>query len=360
MSSMARSFTMFVLGTIALLAAACSAATPSPTAAPPKPTAAPAATQAPAAKPTEKPAEKAAAPTSAPAAKPQEMRTVQVGLLPSLDFLGFYTAVEKGFLEEQGLKAEIKILSGGAEIIPALLGGSLDVGISNTFSHVLAKDNGFELKAITGGAVQTKSRPTHAILVRGDSPIKTAKDLEGKTLAVNTFNNIDHVMVQEWLEKNGADPKKVNFVEIPFPQHAAALMQGRIDASAPTAPFPTVIQSQGGKIIARHYVEVTDRVLIAYFVATNDWLQKNGDVARRFAAAVNKGNQYVMQNDKDARAVMVSQLKLEQAVADKADIPELTTKIEPDLVKWWTDVGIKRGLVKKSFDPNDLIYETAR
>jgi len=149
-------------------------------------------------------------------------------------------------------------------------------------------------------------------------------------------------------------------VKIPFPQHAAALMQGRIDASAPTAPFPTVIQSQGGKMIARHYVEVAERTLIAYWVATNDWLQKNGDVARRFAAAVNKGNQYVMENDKDARAVMVSQLKLEQAVADKADIPELTTKIEPALVKWWMDVGIKRGLVKKSFDPNDLIYDTAR
>lgn len=334
----------------ALLAAACAPApAASPTAAKP---AAPAPTAAPA----------KAAEATKPAEKKGEARTLQIGILPSVDFLGLYVAQEKGYFQEQGLQLELKTMSGGAEIIPAILGGSLDLGITNTFSHILAKDGGFDLKAIAGGSVQTKARPTHGILVRGDSPIKTAKDLEGKTLAINTLNNIDHVMLMEWLEKNGADPKKVNFVEIPFPQHAAALAQGRVDASAPTAPFPTVIQSQGGKLIARHYVDVVDRVLIAYYVTSNDWLQKpgNADAARRFAAAVDRGNKLVMENEKEARAIAVKQLRLEQAIADKADLPEQWTKIDPSLIKWWLDVGLKRGMVKKTFDPTELLSETAR
>src|SRR4029453_10422620 len=76
-----------------------------------------------------------AQPTQVPASS---LQVLQVGMLPATDFLGFYVAVENGYFQEQGLKPEVRIMSGGAEIIPALLGGSLDIGITNTFSHALA------------------------------------------------------------------------------------------------------------------------------------------------------------------------------------------------------------------------------
>lgn len=339
-----------LMATGAMLLAACSpAAQPAPTAAPAKPAAAP--TAAPAAK--------------GDAAKPAargNLRTLSVGILPSVDFLGLYVAIEKGYFAEEGLQPELRAMAGGAEIVPALVGGSLDLGITNTFSHLLAKEGNLDLRALAGGSVQTKERPTHAILVKGDSPIQSARDMEGKNFGINTLNNIDHIMVQEWLEKNGADPKKVNFVEIPFPQHPAALAQGRIDISAPTAPFTTIILAQGGKSLARHYVEVVDRVLVAYYVATNDWLQKpgNADVARKFVAAIDKGNKLVTENEKEARSIAAAQLKLDPSVAEKMDLPLQVTKIDPALIKWWLDVGMKRGMLKQATDPATLLYETAR
>ena len=55
------------------------------------------------------------------------------------------------------------------------------------------------------------------------SAIKSAKDLEGKKVAVNTLKNIGDTAVRESVRKAGGDPAKVKFVELPFDQMPAAL-----------------------------------------------------------------------------------------------------------------------------------------
>ena len=45
-------------------------------------------------------------------------------------------------------------------------------------------------------------------------------------------------MQQVWLRQQGADPRRVSFVEVPFPQMPAALAQSRVDAIGPAEPLP--------------------------------------------------------------------------------------------------------------------------
>jgi hypothetical protein len=67
-----------------------------------------------------------------------------------------------------------------------------------------------------------------------------------------------------------------------------------------------------------------------------------------------------MENEPEARAIAVRQLKLDPAVAEKVGLGEMLTRAEPALIQWWIDVGVKRGLVKQSLDPNELLHETVR
>jgi NitT/TauT family transport system substrate-binding protein len=187
-----------------------------------------------------------------PAVAAPQRTTLRVGMLPVTAFPGMYLARDRGWLEEEGLAIELQMMAGGAEIVPAVIGGSLDVGVANAFSHVLARNQGFDVKAVTGGAVEVRGAPTHAILVLPDAPMQSARDLAGRTVATNTWNNIDHLMQQVWLQNNGADPRRVSIVEVPFPQHPAALAQRRVDAIGPSEPFVTVAQSQGARVLAYH------------------------------------------------------------------------------------------------------------
>ena len=72
---------------------------------------------------------------------------------------------------------------------------------------------------------------------QGQSDIKEPKDLEGKTIAANTLNNICEVTINATLEEKGVDVSKLKYTEIPFPEMVGALEKGRVDAACVVEPF---------------------------------------------------------------------------------------------------------------------------
>src|SRR6266496_6345221 len=155
----------------------------------------------------------------------------KLGYMKIVDNAAMFVAMEKGFFKAEGLDLETLPLAGGAPIINGVTSGDLQFGWSNVISLYQAHVEGFDFKLIAGGATNVKAKnETHASQVGKSSAIKTAKDLEGKTVAVNTLNNIVHLMAMAWIDKNGGSSAKVKFVEVPFPQMKATLSEGKIDA----------------------------------------------------------------------------------------------------------------------------------
>jgi NitT/TauT family transport system substrate-binding protein len=295
--------------------------------------------------PTATPAASASA-TATATAKP--IRTLKVGYIPLTDFLGMYAAIEQGYLADEGLKLELQAMSGGAAIIPAITGGSLDFGISNYMSTILSNAQGLKIKVFSDSAYDSKDHSPFSVVVKKGSPVKAAKDLNGKKIAVNTRNNIVHVGVMEWMELKGGDPKTVQFVELPFPQMPAALSQGQVDAIAPTEPFVTVSTTQDGQILANYFAEIRDSMAISGFVSTEDWINKNRDVAQAFHRANTKGMGFVAKNDKIARDYVVKYANLDPALAGKINLSALRSTPLVDSVQFWVDMAKKWGLLDKS------------
>jgi NitT/TauT family transport system substrate-binding protein len=297
--------------------------------------------------PSASPSQSAAA-TVAATPTPKPVRTLKVGYIPLTDFLGMYAAIEQGYAAEEGLKLELQAMSGGAAIIPAITGGSLDFGISNYVSTILANAQGLKIKVFSDSAYDSKDHSPFSVVVKKGSPIKGAKDLNGKKIAVNTRNNIVHVGVMEWMERKGGDPKTAQFVELPFPQMPAALSGGQVDAVAPTEPFVTVSTSQDGQILANYFAEIRDNVAIAGFISTEDWISKNRDVAQAFHRANTKGIDFVAKNEKIARDYVVKYANLDPALAGKVNLATLRSTPLVDSVQFWVDMSKKWGLLDKS------------
>ncbi|TMF66526.1 MAG: hypothetical protein E6I20_03985 [Chloroflexi bacterium] len=296
----------------------------------------------------------ATAPSASPAASAaatataKPIRTLKVGYIPLTDFLGMYAAIEQGYIADEGLKLELQAMSGGAAIIPAITGGSLDFGISNYVSTILSNAQGLKIKVFSDSAYDSKDHSPFSVVVKKGSPVKAAKDLNGKKIAVNTRNNIVHVGVMEWMEQKGGDPKTAQFVELPFPQMPAALTQGQVDAIAPTEPFVTVSTSQDGQILANYFAEIRDNVAIAGFISTEDWINKNRDVAQAFHRANTKGMDFVAKNEKTARDYVVKYANLDPALAGKVNLSALRSTPLLDSVQFWVDMSKKWGLLDKS------------
>ncbi len=144
-------------------------------------------------------------------ARADRLANVRVGIIPIAAVLPLFTALDKGFFEEEGIKVEAIPMAGGAVILPAMACGSIDIGFTAIPSVIIARDSGFDFQIIThnntNNTVPERNRfgyrGSEAILVLKGSKIAAAKDLEGKRVAINTLNNIAWLMAHAWMEKNG-------------------------------------------------------------------------------------------------------------------------------------------------------------
>lgn len=300
----------------------------------------------------------------------QQPVKLKVGMIPIASMLPFFVAIDKGFFKQEGLKIESIPMAGGAVILPAIAGGSVDLGFSAVVSVMLAWEKGFDFKIIShvndNNTISTPGKGRgykghFAIMVKTDSPISTAKDLEGKSIAVNTINAIDWVFSSEWMEKNGANPKKVNWIEVPFPKMMGALAGGKVDAIAAVEPFITILLSRrAAKVIDHVFSAIKPKFPIASFVASETWIKKNRDLVERFARANEKGVTYIKAHFDEAPEIIGRYTRVKAALARKIVHGRWPGKINMEELQWVADLVFKRGMLKKRMDVNQIVHYTAR
>ena len=201
---------------------------------------------------------------------------------------------------------------------------------------------------------------SHAIQVAKASPIKTAKDLEGKTVAVNTLNNIVHLMAMAWIDKNGGSSTKVKFVEVPFPQMEATLSAGKVDAISVHEPFATAALEKGGaRVLAQPWGEVLPKFLIASWFASEKWLAKNKETGQAFVRAIGRGIDAIQADPEGSRAAMIKWAGLNPELAGKIGLPVFEKGVSEKDLQATIDLTLKYKLIPKAFKAREVISDLA-
>src|SRR5208282_2733540 len=84
------------------------------------------------------------------------------------------------------------------------------------------------------GNAQPRGEQDHhsSFFVLADSPIKTAQDLKGKSIAVNTLGAQLEYVVRLYLKQNGMSLSDVQLVAVPGPQLEQVLRHKQVDVAA--------------------------------------------------------------------------------------------------------------------------------
>jgi NitT/TauT family transport system substrate-binding protein len=279
-----------------------------------------------------------------------------------VDNAAMFVAMDKGFFKTEGLQLETVPLAGGAPIINGVTSGDLQFGWSNVISLYQAHVEGFDFKLVAGGATNVKTKnESHAIQVAKNSPIKTAKDLEGKTVAANTLNNIVHLMAMAWIDKNGGSSSKVKFVELPFPQMEAALSAGKVDAISVHEPFATAAIEKGNvRLLAQPWGDVLPKFLIASWFASEKWIAKNRGTAQAFVRAIDRGIDAIQADPQGSRAAMVKWAGLSPELAGKIGLPVFEKGISEKDIQTTIDLTRKYKLISKDIKASNVVSDLAR
>jgi NitT/TauT family transport system substrate-binding protein len=294
-----------------------------------------------------------------PSPRAADLAAVKVATLASDTGADVYYAREQGFFKAAGLDVQIDALTSGAAVITGVLSGSYDFGAANPVSIAAARIHGLPIETVAPGAVHTKGILVDALMVQQASPIKTARDLEGKTVAVTTIGGLGAVALQAWITKNGGNVKNVKFVEIPYPAMGPALQEGRVDAAQMTEPYITSSKA-GLRPLIDAYDTIADRFLIDGWVSSEDWLAKHPNEARRFAAALRQAHDWANTHQAESAQILVKYTKLDPQIASTMVRTLYGTVLDVPVMQPVLDIAAKAGVVDRRLDAADVIWKPAK
>lgn len=283
--------------------------------------------------------------------------TVTVGVIPIVDVAPVYLGQEKGFYRERGLKLDLVTAQGGAAIVPGVVSGQYQFGFSNVTSLMIAQSNDVPVRAVANGVASTGEDGADfgGITVAGDSPVKSAADLEGKTVAVNTLKNIGDTSVRESVRKDGGDPDAVRFTEIPFDQMPAALADGRVDAAWVVEPGLAVIKEQGGRVIASNYVDTANDLTVALYFASTRYLQEEPELVRKFQEATRESLAYADGHPDEVRAILTEYTEIPEETLRAMTLPKWPEEPNRASIERLAELGERDGLFSTAPDLDELL-----
>lgn len=245
------------------------------------------------------------APADTASDTPQEIQPLVAGVIPVTDIGPVYMAQQNGVFDEAGFELTLQPAGSSTEIIQAMQSGQVQIGYGGSTGVFQAVENGVDL-VIIAAASATPDDPENGIndlLVTADSPLQSARDLEGKTVAVNAPGGYTQLLADIAITDDGGDPSLVNYVQMGVPDQPAALASGAIDAFVAGEPFGTLGREQNGfRTLANPFTALSDGPVVAGI-----WYALRSDVEARpdyYAAVVetiNAANAYALENDEELR-----------------------------------------------------------
>jgi NitT/TauT family transport system substrate-binding protein len=282
---------------------------------------------------------------------------VKVGVIAIADVAPIYLGKSKGFFSQRRIDLTMVPGSGGAASIPGVVSGQFQFAFGNVTSLLIARDQNLPLKALASGDASTgvTGKDFSAVVVPARSPISSAKDLAGNTVAVNNLKNIGDTTVKASVRKAGGDPTKVRFVEMPVPDMPAALAAGRVDAAWVVEPFVTIARDQGNRPVAWNMVDAVPKLTAALYFTSEKMIQQNPDLVRRFTEAINESLAYAQAHQDEARQIVNTYAKIPADVLPRITLPAWPTEINRDSIQQLAALVQQDGLISKPADLSRLL-----
>jgi NitT/TauT family transport system substrate-binding protein len=285
--------------------------------------------------------------------------TVRVGSSFNDSNAEAYYAVDNEFFKQVGLNVEMTAFNNGAAAAAAVAAGTLDIAIQPPMQIGQAVISGLPFVVIAAGAFNSVSAPAAWVCVSSTSTLRAAKDLEGKTVAINALKSSSENLLDAWLAKNGADLSKVRFLELPSAQMAPALERGTVDAAVLFEPAFTVASAKGtvrvlgiptAAMAAPH-----SEFLQTTWYTTKQFAAQNKEAVRRFASAIYLAARWANAHPHDSGVILAGLSKLDPGIvatmvrARYAESLQLRDLL-PEL-----DNGFKFGLLSRQVSPSELL-----
>jgi NitT/TauT family transport system substrate-binding protein len=218
-------------------------------------------------------------------------------------------AKDKGLFEKEGLRPEITIYRGGAETFEAIAAGSADLGTVAVPLVATSRKRGV-LTKIVGAAGDEWSG--WILGVRTDSPIKAAKELEGKKVGITSAGSGTDTLAL-WAQS----ASKVSFSRVAVGGGGLVpnLLNNNLDAAVIYSPLSYQVTSEKKVRVLIDFATAMPPNLIGGWTATEKTLTERRAFVQRGLNALYGALEYMRNNPDDAIKTIAANNELPVEIA---------------------------------------------
>ncbi|MRX74085.1 ABC transporter substrate-binding protein [Bacillus lacus] len=284
--------------------------------------------------------------------------TLMLDWFPNTNHTGIYTAIEKGYYEDQGIEVKIMEPGDGVSAEQVAASGEADFAISFQENITQARASGIPLVSV-GAIIQEN---TSAFASLKESNITSPKDFENKRYG-GWGSATEEAILKAVVEKDGGDYQKVNQITLGATDFFKSI--GRdTDIQWIFQGWDGVEAERQGIQLNLIYLKDIDPALNYYtpVIATNEKnIQENPDLIRNFMEATAKGYNFSIEHPGEAADILIKEVPDINKELVKASQEWLSPRYQGDAAAWgiqeeevwkrYADWLFEKGLIENNIDP---------
>jgi NitT/TauT family transport system substrate-binding protein len=298
------------------------------------------------------------APPATDAPAELEQTELKLGLIPIADVAPVFIGNDRGIFEKYGLTVTTEFAAGGALAIPSVISGDIDLAFGAYPSALSAIEAGLPLLVATEAV---RSGPLFAGLYSmPDSGIETPADMAGKTVAVNTLNNVVQIAVEAHLVDAGLTLDDITLVEIGFPDMVAALETGNVDVISVVEPFGTIARNTlDAHLIVDMFSARLENFPVAGYFVTEEWAAANPNTLAAFNAAFAEATAIANDEEGALAQIVTTYTSASPEAAAALNYPNMVAGVDAEYLQIVSDFMTEQGLLAEPINIGDYVIADA-
>ncbi len=289
-------------------------------------------------------------------ANPAHAEKIVLGFTGVNEYMAAFVAADQKMFEKRGLDVSLQLLPNGGVIPPGLVSGSLQVGGITIPLLLQAAAGGLDLGIIANGSVIQQSNPDGSVVARTGADIHAPADFIGRRVAVSAVGSLYHVLFRQYLQDEGVDPGRVNFVEISFGQMGDVLKGGQVDAATTTEPFIGRFKAAGiAYEVAPFTAHFPNGTVSNLYVATKGWAAGHVAEVAALRAALSEAVDYIPGHRAESEAAEAHYLKLSPETVKSLPFSNYTSVITAAQIQAWNKIARAQNLIDTDVSPASVL-----
>lgn len=226
----------------------------------------------------------------------QDRVTVAMDWIISGYHAPFFVALAKGHYDKEGIAADIKRGFGSADGIKRVAVGTATFVFGDLGTMVRLRSEGLPVRMVASGFVQAPGE----VVMRKDSGLRTAKDLEGKRIVMQIGGPLDF-QLRAVFEKAGANYATVKKITLDPALWPGALIEKNVDAvTGFVSDESIIVEARGVPVNVIRFAEHGVDIYGNGIVASEKLIRESPDLIRRFLRAAHRGYRDALASPEEA------------------------------------------------------------